>query len=506
MDYYFDSGVNFDYIIAIKVNKEGLLEKFHYPINYHKKLKDTLYDMLNDEIYDIFDMDKVYRHEITSGRSFNQCIGHEYLDAYISTITNPHFSTESIKFQIKNEEERILTSKIRIVKKNNPKLRESEVKKLAKNKARQAIDNFHYDLKEKYLQKRVKYIEASAYELAYKDIKDKVIFLSTERHGWKKQKGKSLPSWEYNINEDLIISLWSNFCYGSSSRFLLQVYYKGIMLCPYSEFVTYRYANTSDIISYTRKFHVKRSSWEYAANFVESFCNGAIDNPDKFVKKEILYEINTLVKELTDIATSKEQYLKNAFDGKGLNTKRFSGVKGVTKFNNLELKKYNDNPTEYELLFRVEKISGALAFLDSMEKFISISSSVKKAIAKIEELNIEIYPELVKCIKPLSIEVDKLHAKYLKLKNKKEEIESELDCHYKKIEKIRNRYSSYSEKEKHEDLYRNRHPELEELEANLEKAEKLFNRHADVYRGRKNFLKKLLTCQENIEDSGVLDE
>ena len=103
-----------------------------------------------------------------------------------------------------------------------------------------------------FLRQRMGYLHAYAYKMTYDSISKNVFFISSERIGWPSNKERGCPTWLYEINDDIKISLWSNFCYGNSSAFYIRVFFIGLQLGPYSEFVTYRYAREADILNYTR--------------------------------------------------------------------------------------------------------------------------------------------------------------------------------------------------------------------------------------------------------------
>lgn len=505
---FFNSGVNYDYIVAIKLDRYNHLHKIHFPIRKYRQLKNDLYDMLDDNDYDVIDMKEAYSQKVPLNKTFDMCIHHGYNESYIDPIISPQIDIEETKIKIAEKEREIIDNEKEKLKQNFPQFSKKMIKTRAHIKSISLIREYHHRLKYDFLSKCAPYIEALAYKETFKKICDEVVFISTERHGWKKSsknKEEGLPSWEYEINDDIRISLWSNFCYGNSSCFMLRVYYKNIMLCPYSEFVTYRYANATDIIKYTRKYYVERESWNYAADFVVDFCNKAIYDPEEFVKKEIVNEIKELVNELTKIASSKELYLENAFSKKTFDTKRFSGIQGVTEYNKVELANYNENPHEYEILFRMEKISGALAFLESIEQFTCISRYVRRAIVRIEDLNINIYPELIAVIEPLSDEVEKLFRKVQKIRKKKESLHEELKPYYEKIKKIRAKYKDDDDKDSHEESFRKRHKEIKQLEDEYNNTERKYENQKSLYNGRKNFLDRLEDCRNDIEDSGILE-
>ena len=67
-----------------------------------------------------------------------------------------------------------------------------------------------------------------------------VLAYSHRRVGW--------ASPDFNLNDDIKVVYLTNFGYGSASYFFLQIYYKGIGILPYSQWIHYRKACASDII------------------------------------------------------------------------------------------------------------------------------------------------------------------------------------------------------------------------------------------------------------------
>ena len=215
--------------------------------------------------------------------------------------------------------------------------------------------------------------------------------------------------------------------------------------------------------------------------------------------------MKTLVQELSHIVLSKEQYLKSKFETSATLNSRYSNVADLTTFNEYQLADYQKNPDEYELLFRMEKISGALRFVTSLEKFSTIFKFIRRAIVKIEDLNAEIYPELSASIIPLREEVTNLKNEVQKLSAEYELLEKKAERHYRKIEIIQDRYKKSEDKDKAEKKYYNRHPELAELEESMNKlnAELLpQRRHLSM---REKFLDSLEGCKSKIESYGILE-
>ena len=434
-------GVNYDCIITLNKREDGTLERVDHPITYLNSLFDRLERMFNDdEFYDVVDMEKAILREI-SIKDLNVCIPYEYHVAYINgsedggsnLITYNTIDQQKTQLFLDSRKANMLLSHKQRLKRKNKDLSKSEIDTLASELADKEYQVFLHEEKIKFLRPRMGYLHAYAYKMTYDRISKDVFFISSERIGWPSNKEKGNPTWLYEINEDIKVSLWSNFCYGSSSAFYIRVFYKGLQLCPYSEFVTYRYVRESDILNYTRKYELKRASWDAAADFVLNFCNKAITDSDNFIKEEITYEVKTLVQELSQIVFSKEQYLKSKFETSATQNNRYSHVADLTTFNEYQLADYHKNPNEYELLFRMEKISGALRFVTSLEKFSTLFKFIRRAIVKIEDLNAEIYPELTANIIPLREEVTNLKDEVQKLSAEYELLEKRQNVTIEKL-------------------------------------------------------------------------
>lgn len=505
-------GVNFDYIITLNKNEDGTLKREDYPISCLNSLFDRLEMMFNDdESYDVVDMEDAILNKICI-KDLNICIPHEYHVAFIngSDRGGSNFITYKTIDQLKtknsydSKKASILLAHLQCLKWKNKVLTKTEIDRLSELTNKEYMTYIHKE-KIDFLRQRMGYLHAYAYKMTYDSLSKDVFFISSERIGWPSNKEKGNPTWIYEINDDIKISLWSNFCYGNSSAFFIRVFYKNLQLCPYSEFVTYRYAREADILNYTRKYELKRDAWNSAAEFVLNFCNKAITDPDNFIKYEITYEVSTLVQELSQIVNSKEQYLKSKFETSMTINTRFSHVADLISFNEYQLADYQKNPAEYELLFRMEKISGALRFVNSLNNFSSLFEFIRKAIETIEKLNVEIYPELCERIIPIREEVAKLKEVVHELSAKYDMLEKKAKRHYKNIEIIQNRYKKTENKDAAEKKYYKSHPELTELEDVISKLNAELCPQRRLLFMREKFLNSLESCKSKIEDYGILD-
>ena len=191
-----------------------------------------------------------------------------------------------------------------------------------------------------------------------------VLAYSHRRVGW------SSPA--FNLNDDIRVVYLTNFGYGCASYFFLQIYYKGIGILPYSHWVHYRKASTSEIIRYTRQYHLANQEWMKTMAFTADVYNEAVSNPGSFVQKNILNEVEEMV----------------------------SGLETIHRSNNYRVQESFFNPNcvfivgDDLIRFKGEKISGALDFLDQLQTLSPITDKVNTYIQRIMNCNLSIVDEL----------------------------------------------------------------------------------------------------------------
>ena len=191
-----------------------------------------------------------------------------------------------------------------------------------------------------------------------------VLAYSHRRVGW--------ASPDFNLNDDIKVVYLTNFGYGSASYFFLQIYYKGIGILPYSQWIHYRKACANDIIRYTRRYHLANEEWIKTMTFTADVYNDAVGNPDSFVQKNILNEVEEMVSGLEYIQSSNSYRTQESF------------------FNPSSIVLSGDDMVR----FKGEKISGALGFLDQLQTLAPITDKVGLYIQRIMNCNFAVVTEL----------------------------------------------------------------------------------------------------------------
>lgn len=222
------------------------------------------------------------------------------------------------------------------------------------------------DQRQRYFQ-RIKYriLPAMLEDLSTDLYKDpSVLAYSHRRVGW--------ASPAFNLNNDIKVVYLTNFGYGSASYFFLQIYYKGIGILPYSQWVHYRKACASDIIRYTRRYHLDNDEWMKTMSFTADVYNSAVSDPASFVEKNILNEVEEMVSGLEKIQTASDYRTQESF------------------FNPSTIIITGDDMVR----FKGEKISGALRFLDQLQTLAPLTDKVGFYIERIMNCNFTVVAEL----------------------------------------------------------------------------------------------------------------
>ena len=225
-----------------------------------------------------------------------------------------------------------------------------------------------------------------------------VLAYSHRRVGW--------ASPAFNLNDDIRVVYLTNFGYGSASYFFLQIYYKGIGILPYSHWVHYRKASSSEIIRYTRRYHLDNQEWLKTMSFTADVYNDAVENPESFVQKNILNEVEEMVSGLEMINKANRYCVQESF---------FNPSSIIIEGDNL-------------VRFKGEKISGALDFLDQLQTLAPITDKVSTYIQRIMDCNISVVPELQnaitgkkKILKTILVSIEKEQPKWDEVCTKKNE-------------------------------------------------------------------------------------
>lgn len=266
----------------------------------------------------------------------------------------------------------------------------------ANQKEVDAINSLKKSQKSRFFNDAIRWIDASCYYDASIQLNrdSSVKMFSKENIGWN--------HFTHRVNDDINVALRTNFGFGSSAYFMLAVQYKGIDILPYSYIVKYYKAGMADIIRCTRSYSPCRASWSASFDFLSEFVNNSIADPEGFVESYIMNEVTEMMRGLESIAINPKGFMERIG-----NKKADPCVINVRPMFGDDRTRMQSYPEETPILFKVEKIVGALDFLKNLTEIAKEVSMVQPHINRLLELNMALYPEVQSAVVKISDKVTK---------------------------------------------------------------------------------------------------
>lgn len=423
--------LNVDYIDVLN-EVDGLLKFEQIPIEHNgNEIVAELVKLLKDENSSLIDMQKhftkVYRkkdcYRIPNINNetymYNYCYPNEYDSRYIEGVVYPIVYTSREYRKCLNDLRKSYTKELetQYIKQRDEKEISLEVFNelitSIPDKVEDQVNNKIYSDKSHFLNNVKRYIQADNFYKTIQEIvsKDHCKMMSTERIGF--------TYLEYTINDDIQFIVSTNFGYGFSSYFYVNIRYKGIDILPYSDYVKYYYAGMVDFIRYTRQYVALRRSWYHVFSFVEETCNMAVKAPDQFIKKWINDELSEMMDGLRSIYHDPENEIERMIGKSDCNIETLSDHSICLRdISQDEIDLYSVYPSEMTIAYRVEKITGALHFLTKLKALTSLFPTIKDDIDEIKEMNKNLLPYIDKNMETIKLEIKTKKAK-LKREEKK---------------------------------------------------------------------------------------
>lgn len=266
---------------------------------------------------------------------------------------------------------------------------------IAVQKELDAIDSVKKRQKSDFLCSAMRWIDASCYyDTASQMNRDNSVkMFSKENIGWS--------HFTHRVNEDINVSLRTNFGFGSAAHFILAVQYKGLDILPYSYIVKYYKAGMADIVRCTRSYSPCRESWSASFDFLSDFVNKSIADPANFVESYIMREVVEMMQGLEAIALNPIGFIERIG-----NNKAEPCVINVRPMFGDDKTRMQSYPDETPILFKVEKITGALDFLNSLCAIAKEVKTVQPHIDRLLEINLSLYPEVQDAIVRVNAKVE----------------------------------------------------------------------------------------------------
>lgn len=483
---------NFDYILAVKSQEEGF-EMVQIPIKRSTRILEELKTIYLDPQQNAADMHFRVKSLVPNIGELPFCLNHEYHDSYISDIKYPDFDT----WEYRNRIESLINSKIKSrmwgIKKNSDNYAEEYAK--CESKVREEIVHKLTRDKKEYLKISIPYIYAFDYQKTLEEynISDDYYLYSNEIHG--------RFSYSHDLTEDFKVKVNTNFCYGSASYFNIIVTYKGIDILPYSTWVKYYYAGYNELLRFTRCYRNYRSNWASCMNFLTNYVNSAILNPKDFIHKDILEEINGLLKGLEHIFVMNDAAFKALLKVNHIpeDDDRYIGISAGRHATRQDIERYKIRPEECAMIYKMEKICGALHFLENLQKLKEIDVEIETVINRIKEMNRSIYPDVLNAMPPIQAEIDDLNKDLDPINKLLKNKESQLERLEKSLASRLSYARSEDKKKSIKESFIKNHPEYTETK---EKIFELWGKASNIeikIRDRENVLKRLKEFKHLIE-------
>lgn len=472
-----------------KINKDfiGVVLTDNGILKYGEKKIETLpishklAEMFENPNQTVLDMQQHFVCSFPNKRSFNYCLPYSYDTSYINGV----LYLEMMSFQEYSD-----------------KLKEKR-DELAKNNTsniKDAIAKYADGLKKKFLETAYRYIEAYNYDLVRQQISsdENIKMYSSENIGW--------TYFEYKISSDIVFTLNTNFGYGSASYFFANLRWKGIDILPYSHAVRYYKANMRDLIRYTRLYYPDRDNWVNALKFVVEISNSAMTDEKSFVQKWIIAEVNEMMKGLQCIKQDSKSYIERFSE-----QSRESEYITVRNITNDEKIRYAAYPEEMGIVFKAEKITGALTLLDKLAQLPNVYPAVTDRIEEIKIMNREILPEIEHHIEHIGEDISRLERKLNLINVGIEELDKQIAPHITIIDQLCEK--AEIQDPKRDKYYIRRDVELEYRNSSLEYKELIDNKYKILEKKytvnkeiweRKQFVLQLNECSKQIIEAKII--
>jgi chromosome segregation ATPase len=161
-----------------------------------------------------------------------------------------------------------------------------------------------------------------------------------------------------------------------------------------------------------------------------------------------------------------------------------------------ERTKVKTYPDESQILFKVEKITGALDFLDSLNKVASIIDEIRPYINQLREMNYSLCPEITNAMSKIAKHIEQEECSIKSLKKTQSAMIKKMAPYEEEIEKLK----KDSKKGKNFDMstyenthveYRKAKSEKRELDSQINKHENTLGDYQSFYRILENSVKKI---------------
>ena len=232
--------MNKNYIGVVTRNSNGDLSFRRETLSKdYEDLKKNLVNMCNNPNRTVLDLQSEFSRVFDTWQYFGLCLPYSYSSSYVEGSGIPKKITyDEYQVQVESKKKELI-NEYRTFR--NPIYSEEEY-------VEEELEDYNKNIKNSYYFECARFIDAYNFNKTSNLVKsnsDTVMF-STEDIGW--------TTYEYPVNDDVVIIVKTNFGYGCASYSFLGMKYKGIEVLPYSAYVNYYKANVVEIMRHTRQY------------------------------------------------------------------------------------------------------------------------------------------------------------------------------------------------------------------------------------------------------------
>jgi hypothetical protein len=476
-----DNKVNIDFISCVHRLHDGTLEYKELPIaNPNAEVLAVMSSMVDNPNRTLMDLQEYSDRLIYSGEKHNTlCIPHKYSDSFISGPEFPkpmsfsEYQKECAEMKKSFEDERAVEEK-----EGKPFDAEKEFR------------TFIHDLKENYYLQIKSYITADQFvaELSRIKAREEYLMYSSENIGW--------TIFNYPISDNVKFEVKTNFGYGRSAYFYVNLTYKGIKIIPYSDIVRYFYANMSQFGQYTRQYRARHESWPISFNFVVETANLAFKDSEEFVKTWIKNELTEMMEGFRKLKTDAKGVISSFANNFNKMAENYISVRNMQGTDQIKFKVY---PDEMSVAYKAYKITGALRLLDNLKELAKIYDFVSDAIKELKDINLSLLPEIEETLKGIIASINTLEAKIAKLEEEEATLNNQITPYEESLNKLLEEANILQHLEI-KSQFKKRNPKYVELISNRESVRSEISRYKCIIHERKQFKDSLEQSKQLINE------
>ena len=474
------SQVNEKYVLALVENSDATLSVKRMDIPSSEVPIAELEAMVDKPNRTVYDMSS-YFYSVFSPKvkAFAFCYPSEYNDSFIDSRSVPKEVSYADYVKGVKEIESIFNGKHRFCKES------LEVLKLKLDN--EIIEANHSD-KKKYFKKASIYIKCLRLSETVKKIKehDEIKMYSRDVVGYS--------TYTHKINDDITVELRTNFGYGSAAYFNLAVKYKDIVILPYSYLVHYYYANMKSLMACTRAYRPLRESWESSINFIADFVNQSIADPRKFVGEYVIKEVEEMMKGLRAIMDNPAEVQIRIKDSTSSEVR----LSVIRPFNKDEFVMMESMADELTTLFKAEKITGALLFIESLTQLQEFCGDMSALIGEILSMNKDVKPEIPPVLNSVRSMIEAFKREEKNLERQIKFKENRKQYFDKRKERLQAKMT-FAEKIAHDKIFREKNPLYIKLEEEINELNQKVYNFQDKIRKRERVEERLTVCLKRTE-------